>query len=396
MNLNPAIVIPTFWSSLRSSARRDVSYDYTTTIDKTGELPRCLEALSFLPNVPRIILLVVADPSIVTQAYEKVCVIANHFKNLDTVVIGESELAHIHRKLEQSGFGALNSCASLQGYGSIRNLGILAASVFGHDTVIMMNENETVCDADFLERALHGIGSKTPNGSVVVAKTGHRVDGTGGYLLYEEVPWYRKGWNPVHSLNAHMHNVMKGSRMSLAQTAYSGCMVLHADAFGSVAFDPWIPRGEDLDYVISARMYNVDIWCDNKLRVKNVVAPMTQDSEYFKNSMQRWFYENRKIEFAKAQIDLMQIDPKAFMPYPGAWLTKKVGSRALMTCLKSIIGDKEHFVYWGLATKGRKEAGELARTNCARYFEFQQQWPQMVRAVWNSTTLIAQITSSRR
>ena len=396
MNLNPAIVIPTFWSSLRSNARRDISYDYTTKIDKTGELPRCLESLSLLPNVPRIILLVVADPSITTQAYEKVCVIANHFKNLDTVVVGENELAHIHRRLEQSGFGALNPCASLQGYGSIRNLGILIASVFGHDTVIMMNENETVCDADFLERALHGIGSRTPDGSIVIGKTGHRVDGTGSYFYPDKKPWYRRNWNPEYALNEYMNGVMKGPRMMLAQAAYGGCMVLHADAFGRVAFDPWIPRGEDLDYVISARMYNVDIWSDNKLRVKSVVAPLEEDSEYFKNSMQRWFYENRKVEFAKTQIDLMQIDPKAFMPYPGAWLTKKVSRRALLTCLKSVVGDKEHFVYWGLATKDRKKAGEIARTNCARYFEFQQQWPQIVRSVWNSTTLVAQIISSRR
>lgn len=395
MNLNPVIVIPTFWSSLRSAARRDISYDYSTQIDKTGELPRCLESLALLPNTPRVILLVVADPSITSQAYEKVNVIANHFSKLDTVVIGENEVTYIHRRLEQGGMGALNSCVSLEGYGSIRNLGILAASVFGHDTIIFMNEHEVVCDPDFIERALHGIGSKTPNGSIMVAKTGYSVDAAGNYLMPEDKRWYRKRWNPNHDLNEYMRRVVKGSRMSLAQTAHSGCMVLHADAFGKVAFDPWIPRGEALDYVVSGHMYNLDVWCDNKLRVKNSLSPLKKDSEQFENDMKRWFYEYRKIEFAKAQIDLMQIDPNALLPYPGAWLSKKINRRALSTCLKSIIGDEEHFTYWNIATQGRKKASEEARTNCARYFEFQQQWPIMVRGVWNCAPLVAQITSTR-
>ena len=395
MDLNPVIVIPTFWSSLRSSARRDISYDYSTPIDKAGELSRCLESLSLLAGAPRIILLVVADPSITTQAYEKVSVIANHFQSLNTVVVGENELGHIHRRFEQMGIGALSQCASLTGYGSIYNFGILVASIFGHDTVIMMDENDTVCDADFIEKALQGIGSSTPNGTVLAAKTGYRVDASGDYLLPEDKRWYRRNWNFTHPFNEYMHNVMKGPRMSVAQTAYSGCMVLHADVFGRVAFDPWIPRGQDLDYVINAQMYNLDVWCDNQLRVKSVVPLLKQDSESFERSMQRWFYENRKVEFAKAQIDLMQIDPKALMPYPGSWLTKKVGHRAFLTCLKSLIGDKEHFTYFRLAFAGRKEAGNLARTNCARYFEFQQQWPAIVRGFWNNVALSAQISSVR-
>ena len=31
-----------------------------------------------------------------------------------------------------------------------------------------------------------------------------------------------------------------------------------------VAFDPWITRGEDTDYLLNLRMYGADVWFDNK------------------------------------------------------------------------------------------------------------------------------------
>ena len=36
----------------------------------------------------------------------------------------------------------------------------------------------------------------------------------------------------------------------------------------------------------------------------------------FEQDVIRWYYEGRKVEFAKAQIDLMRVEPSTMQPYP--------------------------------------------------------------------------------
>ena len=115
-------------------------------------------------------------------------------------------------------------------------------------------------------------------------------------------------------------------------------MVLHADAYGSIAFDPWIARGEDLDYLINARMARSDVWFDNQFSLLHLPPEGAQHSGRFEQDVYRWFYEVRKIEFAKTQIDLMQVAPSALDPYPGPWLEPSIHRRARLTAYLRAIG----------------------------------------------------------
>lgn len=172
-------------------------------------------------------------------------------------------------------------------------------------------------------------------------------------------------------------------------------MVLHADAYGRVAFDPWIARGEDLDYLISSRMYGNDIWFDNQLSLRHLPPRGSQKSTRFEQDVYRWFYEVRKIEFAKTQIDLMQVTPNTLEPYPGPWLEPSIRRRARVTSVLRAIGHQEHGDYWRIGTKAIKEAGQFARDNCSNYFEFQHQWPELVRSVWSNSPLATQLGNER-
>ena len=398
MSLNPLVVIPTYWSGRRMSVASDshVSYDHMTPIDKEGELPRCLDSLCAVEGLGRIALLVVAEPGVENQAVEKVRSIAQRYRELDTIVVGEPELRHVHRQMEQFDLGAYTSAASLTGYGAVRNLGLLVASVFGHDTVIFLDDDEVVLSADFMERALYGIAMQTPAGDLITAKTGFFIDADNSYTAPAKVPLYDSFWNRSKGFNEYIKRAVDGPRLSRANVACGGCLVLHADMYGSVAFDPWITRGEDLDYLLSARMYNQQIWLDNQLAVRHIPAATTSEVSRFEQDMYRWFYEMRKIEFAKTQIDLMQIVPKALEPYPGPWLSHSIARRARFTALLRAVFCKEHGAYWQSATKTRKEAGDYARENCANYFEFQHQWPAIVRAVWDCTPLATQLSGARQ
>lgn len=171
-------------------------------------------------------------------------------------------------------------------------------------------------------------------------------------------------------------------------------MVLHADSYGSIAFDPWIARGEDLDYLINARMYGNDVWFDNQFSLLHLPPEGSQHSSRFEQDVYRWFYEVRKIEFAKTQIDLMQITPSTLDPYPGPWLDPSIHRRARFTAYLRAIGHKEHAEYFRIGNKTIKNAGEFARENCANYFELQHQWPNIVRAMWSNSALATQLGTS--
>lgn len=397
MNLNPVVVIPTYWCGRRTahSVDRGPLYDHMTPIDKQGELPRCLDSLRQVVGLGRIILLVVSEPGIETQAEDRVRAMADHFRDLNITIVGETGQRYIHRRLEQLGIGALKDMACLSGYGAVRNMGLLAASIFGHDTVIFLDDDEVVTSPDFLERAVYGIAYQTPGGSVITAKTGYFFDRQGSPLADEKVPWYDRFWNKAHGFNEYISKALKGPRLSRANTACGGFMVLHADAYGRVAFDPWIARGEDTDYVLSAHMYGVDVWLDNQLSVQHMPPEDASPAGRFEQDVYRWFYENRKIEFAKTQIDLMQVMPASLNPYPGPWLTHAINRRARLTAYLRVIGRAERGEYWRIGNKSRKEAGAFARENCANYFEFQHQWPNIVRSVWNYTPLASQLVGAR-
>ena len=397
MNLNPVVVIPTYWCGRRSafSVERGVRYDHMTPIDQTGELPRCLNSLRQVVGLGRVILLVVAEPGVENQAAERVRGIASQFSDLDIVVVGEPELRHIHRRFDQLGFGDFKETASLTGYGSVHNLGLIAASIFGHDVVVFLDDDEVVLSYDFLERAVYGIAYKTPSGSIITAKTGYFFDKDGSPLSPDNVPWYDHFWNKAKGFNEYISGALKGARLSRANIACGGCLVLHAEVYGSVAFDPWIARGEDLDYLLSAHMYGTEIWFDNQLSVQHIPPEDAQRPIRFESDVYRWFYEVRKCEFAKTQIDLMQIVPASYNPYPGPWLTHSINRRARWTAYLRAIGHKEHGQYWRIGNGARKDAAAYARENCANYFEFQHQWPAIIRSVWSYTPLATQLSGAR-
>lgn len=397
MNLNPVVVIPTYWCGRRSthSVERGVSYDHMTPLDQEGELPRCLKSLQQVYGLGRIVLLVVSEPGVENQAEERVRQIASKFSNLNIVVVGEQELKHIYRRLDANGQGAFKYTVSLTGYGSVHNLGLLVASIFGHDTVIFLDDDEIVLSPDFLERAVYGIACKTPSGSIITAKTGYFFDKDGKATSPDKVPWYDRFWNKARGFNAYIERALEGPRLSRANVGCGGCMVLHADLYGNVAFDPWIARGEDLDYVLSAHMYGVDVWFDNKLNVQHIPPADAQHPARFEQDVYRWFYEVRKVEFAKTQIDLMQILPDAYNPYPGPWLSHSISRRARLTAFLRAIGMKEHKQCWRIGTKACKQAGQYARENCANYFEFQHQWPSLVKGLWHDTPLATQLSGAR-
>lgn len=387
--MNPVVIIPVYITSDRraTSAGLLATYDHVTSLAQPGELPRLLSSLQKVRGLGQVIALVVSDSSIGEQAVEKVQNIASKFSTLNVLVVGVNELSLVHQRMEQLGLGSLQKEIGLVGYGAVRNLGLVLANVMGHDAVVFLDDDEVVDEADFLERAMYGLGKLTKRGVPILAKTGYYINSEGSYLSKSQNRWYNRYWQQGKAFNNWIIRAMRSPRLSRSNHVCGGCLALHKEAFKRVAFDPWITRGEDLDYMLDLRMYGSDIWFDNQWSLRHLPPSTKNEGVRFRQDVYRWLYEYRKMEYSRTQIDLLQVKPSSLQPYPGPFLEPDIQKRVRKTAfLRSLVcSDKK--AYRSAAKAATNEASLYAQRNCSKYFEFQFLWPELMARIESDQVL---------
>ncbi len=399
--MNPVIVIPTYIASRRQKENPSLmaTYDHATPISGQGELGRCLESIEKAQgNVP-VIILVASDRSVEKQAADKVQAVASKYPGVQSLVIGAPEQALVHQRMEQLGLTEYNEGIGLVGYSAIRNLGLVVAAVFGFDAVVFVDDDEIVEDPEFMKKAVYGLGKLTKKGIPIVAKTGYFLDKNGSYKAPEKARWYDHFWDQSKRFNEWITAAMEGPRLSRANSVCGGCLALHKEAFSRLAFDPWITRGEDLDYLLNLRMYGSELWFDNKWCVRHLPPKTTSEGMRFHQDIYRWLYEMRKLEYSRTQIDLLQVKPASLNPYPGPFLDHGVRRRISWTARLRSLARPDHRAYFKAASAAKREADAYAASNCSKYFEFQYVWPELMARMENDAllrTMLVQSTALRR
>ena len=378
--MNPLVVIPTYVSGRPSnSAKKDgVVYDHATPLAFEGELPRCLKSLNRVRGIGAVAVLVASEPGVEEHAAEKVRGIAAQFPLLSIMVVTSNELDTIRRRFEQLRLGRLEFEVGLSGYSAIRNLGLVLANILSFDSVVFIDDDEIVEDVDFLEKGMYGLGKLTRRGIPILAKTGYYVNEEGTYHSMSQDKWYNRSWNQGRAFNQWIDQAVRGPRLSRSNHVCGGCLALHKEAFRRLSFDPWIPRGEDLDYLLNLRMYGSDIWFDNKWTLRHLPPKGISEGRRFRQDIFRWLYEFRKMEFSRTQIDLQQVKPSSLEPYPGPFLQPGIERRVRRTALLRSIGRPDGKEYRKAAKIVMTEASDYAQKNCSRYFEFQYVWPELM------------------
>lgn len=386
--MNPVILIPVFISARRHAEVGQVTstYDHTTSLSSQGELPRCLDSLRKVRGLGHIVILVAAEPSIENQAASKARSIAEYFSDLSITVVGAPELALIRQRMEQLGVPVRNEIG-LSGYGAVRNLGLLVANMLDFDAAVFLDDDSVVEDEAFLEKAMYGLGKLTRRGVPILAKTGYYLNEEGSFLSNKPTKWYDHFWQQGKAFNAWITKAMAGSRLSRSNHVCGGCLALHKEAFRRVSFDPWVARGEDLDYMLDLRMYGSDIWFDNQWVMRHLPPATPREGLRFRQDIFRWLYEYRKIEYARTQIDLLQIKPQSLQPYPGPFLESNITKRIRRTALLRSIGRPDGRGYRQAAKSATGEAAKYAETHCSKYFEFQFKWPAIMSRFENDVIM---------
>ncbi len=402
--MEPVVVIPTFWTR-RAGGRgrtgfeeRAAVYDHPTPLDALEPpLAACLQSLRTVRGLGRVVVIVaVTEEAIAHQAEDRVRDIVEEFPDIDAFVFGPAEMGSLHRRLEQLEFADLIEGVTLTGYGAVRNAGLIAAAVLGHEAVIFVDDDELVESPDFLETALYGLGARLQDGTPLLAKSGYYVDEQGRWQKHEEPHWSDMFWRQEDAFNAALDVVMKPPRLQRAKVAFGGILALHRDMFSAVSFDPWVTRGEDIDYVINVRMHGGDVFIDDEWRILHMPPAAVSEALRFRQDVYRFVYEHRKIEFAKSQVDLRQVTPRSMAPYPGEFIDSSVGWRAFATALLRAVARPEKGRYLRYGFSAVREASEYARENCQNYFEFQRRWPLLMERIWGDVALETLFTGERR
>ena len=394
--MNPVVVIPTFVStrSQREGGSIITTYDHPTPLSQEGDLPRCLESLTKVEGIGQIIVLVAAESSIAHKAAQKTQAIAARFPELHIAVIGAAEAGLVQQRMEQLGLGKLTREVGLSGYGAVRNLGLVVACALGFDAVVFLDDDEVVTDADFLRRAMYGLGKLTRKGIPILAKTGFYYNSEGSYLSKSQNKWYNRFWQQGKAFNKWITKAMRGPRLSRSNHVCGGCLAIHKEAFKRLSFDPWVARGEDLDYMLNLRMYGSDIWFDNQWSLRHLPPASTSEGMRFRQDIYRWLYEYRKMEYSRTQIDLMQVKPQSLEPYPGPFLEPGITKRIRITAILRSLARKDKKAYRQAAKAARTEAVMYAQRNCSKYFEFQFVWPELMARMDSDQILHTAIVQS--
>lgn len=383
--MNPVIVIPTFVSPRRRKDSGSViaTYDHTTPLSNPGELPRLLTSLQKVRGIGQIIVLVAAEPAISDQAAEKVQDIVSRFPSLNIAIIGADECNLVQQRMEQLGLGKLSKEIGLTGYGAIRNLGLVLANVMGFDSIVFLDDDEVIDDADFLQKGVYGLGKLTRKGVPILAKTGFYLNSEGSYLSKSQDKWYNRFWQQGKAFNKWITKAMRGPRLSRSNHVCGGCLAIHKEAFKRLSFDPWVARGEDLDYMLNLRMYGSDIWFDNQWSLRHLPPASTSEGTRFRQDIYRWLYEYRKMEYSRTQIDLMQVKPQSLEPYPGPFLEPGITKRIRITAILRSLARKDKKAY-RQAAKARAPRPSCTRSATARSISSSSSYGPSSWPVWTA------------
>lgn len=397
--VTPTVVIPTFWTRRRGRGleRARLHYDHPTSIDDEGTLGACLQSLESVAGLDRVVITVAAtDESVEHAAYDRVQEIVDGVPGIDAFIFGSAEVGSLHRRMEQLEFADLIEGVALKGYGAVRNVGLALCSVLGSEAVVFLDDDQVVISPDFLTRAMEGLGERADEGGLVLAKTGYYVDDKGSYHVADEAPWYDMFWRQNEHFDQAVSAVGRPPRLKPSTIAFGGCLALHRDMYCNVPFDPWSVRGEDVDYVIDARMHGADVFLDSEWSVIHRPPKPPSEAVVFRHDVFRFIYTHRKLEFSRSQVDLRHVTPASLMPYPGPFVDASIIWRARATALVRAAAGRERARYLDVARRGIKEAQRYARENCERYFSFQRRWPLLMDRLWEDIALRTLFTGERR
>jgi len=376
------VVVPTYWTRAGGETRPgDAVYDHPTPVDQPGTLAALLESLTKL-DVSRFYLLVlvaVTGDDVAADAERRAAGLVERFPSIRSVVFGPSRLVALHRWLADNslpGAGFLD----LRTYPKVRNLQLALPYAAGSRAIVALDDDEIVIDPAFLEKATQPLGSEV-DGVRVDGLSGHYLQEDGSILLRVD-PSKAESRNIFDRKAAIMNEAtarLEQEPGNLAPTpfCFGGNMEFSAELAAAVGFDPDITRGEDIDYLINARMEGKNFFLRKDLRI---LHRPPQGGSYKDGSLSkleqdiiRFLYEREKLQVSQQHPELHAVNAADLVPYPGDFFAE-----SLETDARSAL---EAAGYPGDAATFVQDVKHDAPRRIERYLAFRREWPRTLAAM---------------
>jgi len=391
--MRKVVLIPTYWAREKATGWQegDAVYDHPTPIDEGGTLARTLESMKKLTykDFKLVLLICPTTPEVAELAEKKVrSIVSSARLAAETYIFTLGDLARmsdiIYSVDEQRRTGSL---LSIYGYANVRNMCLLCADILAADAAILIDDDEVFEKDDFIVRSVEFLGKRI-YGDIVYGMAGYYVNQHDQYYDDVKTEHWMSYWDRFGT-KARAFDEIIGCEPRIKRTpfAFGGAMILHRDLFQSVPFDPHITRGEDIDYLINARMYGFTFFLDNTLSIKHLPEPKHHPQwKRIREDIYRFVYERSKISSQHKTGNMVMVDPEDFDPYPGEFLREDLDEKIFRSNMMLAVdymqsGDTEGcFESLNNIAISRKEAKPTFDT-FSRYRLNQKLWEQICAIV---------------
>lgn len=339
------MVIPTYWTRTSDFGwtEGDAVYDHPTPLDQDGTLFRALESIQVLKDrdFELVVIVVPTCPDIALQAEARVTEMVADAKaaGVSAHVLGPSRLRRFHQVLTKVGREKDCELLQLQGYSNIRNLCLFAAHIFSSDIAVLIDDDEVFEDPEYMNKAKEFIGTDS-GGQVVHAVAGYYLQADGSFRVVKPHRPWMEYWDPHRQMNlAFEQTIATEPRLKKTPFVFGGNMVVDRDLFMKIPFDPAVTRGEDIDFLMSAKMFGFDFFLDNQLTIKHLAPPKTHPLwRQFREDIHRFLYERAKLESQVDRPGMRRISAADLEPYPGNFLESDLENK--IVCASRLLADE--------------------------------------------------------
>jgi len=243
-----------------------------------------------------------------------------------TLILSSYRLKQLREYLDQKNFRHFSFLMDLKGFSKIRNIGLLLSQALSIEVAIFIDNDEVVEDPDYLKIACEYLDQRW-NGKRVRGKGGFYINSDGEILLPPQHLWWKFLWNKTKWMNRVWEMILSSKdRLVPSPMLLGGNLVIHRHLFQSVPFDPYIPRGEDTDYLINSSQLGFCVLFDRQLRIKHLHPE--RKGVYFQEEL-KWDIERFLYERQKTKMGLgVNLDP-----YPGYFLQWTLYPKGVITSL---------------------------------------------------------------
>jgi len=334
------MAIPSYWARESEVGWKegDAIYDHPTPLDSEGTLLRALQSIGILKDKDfKLVIIAVATAEDIESHVEKkvdtIIKSASASIGAEVVLFGNSHLSQIHDLLISEGKKEYIDLLQLRSYSHVRNLCMFIPHILGSEGAVLIDDDEVFEDANFMLKAKEFIG-KNIGGRSINAVAGYYLQPDGNYRLTKAFRPWMKYWDQYDRMNEAFDKfIATGPRVKETPFVFGGNMVIHRNLFTVVPFDPNVPRGEDIDFLMNAKMCGFTFFLDNQLSIKHLPPPKTHPTWVrLREDIYRFIYERAKIDNQKEIEGMTKVYPEDFDPYPGCFLKRDLEEKIEKSC----------------------------------------------------------------